>query len=91
MPSNPVCYNTMTNLRCTVKEQLNPTPVWQLKRANSEYEIHNGTESDVTVGPKGTNVTIEHITGPWEGTLVLATVFTFNIFSMRVARQWACK
>nr|XP_046268739.1 adhesion G-protein coupled receptor F1 [Scatophagus argus]XP_046268740.1 adhesion G-protein coupled receptor F1 [Scatophagus argus] len=67
MPTNYVCYNTQHILNCTVHEDLNTQPAWQLKGGNQTYDITNGTESGVTVTTLETSVTLKNVSELWAG------------------------
>ncbi|XP_070834685.1 adhesion G-protein coupled receptor F3 [Chaetodon trifascialis] len=67
MPSNPVCYNDHSNLKCMLQEDLKTQPLWQLTRNSKVFDITNGTESQVTTQPMETTVALRNITGTWAG------------------------
>ncbi|XP_034714095.1 adhesion G-protein coupled receptor F2 [Etheostoma cragini] len=68
MTPSPVCSSCTPSLICTLQEDLNTPPVWQLKRTDGVFVIFNGTESEVTSAPAVTSVGLNtKISERWEG------------------------
>ncbi|XP_078133804.1 adhesion G-protein coupled receptor F1 [Sander vitreus] len=67
MPPSPVCYKQQPKLTCTLQEDLNTLPMWQLKRKDGVFEIFNGTETEITLAPMMTSVSLKQISARWEG------------------------
>ncbi|KAG8013157.1 Sodium-dependent multivitamin transporter [Nibea albiflora] len=67
MPENPVCYNSTETLECTVQQDLQTSPRWQLRSKGKTKIITNGTQADLTQETLRTTVKIQGIDALWEG------------------------
>ena len=77
----PVFYQSEHTLTCSVREELESTPVWQLHRDKELFNITNGSESTLTFKPNQTDAELKKISELWAGTSVSASLFTFqNIY-----------
>lgn len=81
MPTMPVNYNSVSEIKCTVDEKLSTIePSWTLTRDGQEFEITNGLQSEVT-GGRTTNVSevkLKNISELWAGKLVSDDIFRFT-------------
>ncbi|XP_036981228.1 adhesion G protein-coupled receptor F5 isoform X2 [Acanthopagrus latus] len=67
MPSMPVFYQSEHTLTCSVREELESTPVWQLHRDKELFNITNGSESTLTFKPNQTDAELKKISELWAG------------------------